>query len=289
MVVVPDVVPSAAVGEAPVSVDPELDQEDLVGEAFLVVLGEVGGLLVVQVVLVVSVQVQEVQVVSVQVLEVQVVSVLALVVQVVFVLAVLGALVDVQLALDDHVAPCDQALALGPSCSEINNDKLQIIILEFNKKNKKKNTVYIPYHKWAKNDLHSKRTCILAHNMSTLVGHWSRQTNGKCQYNSSTHANIMAKQLATRFNKVSSTVENINDQGKVTYNDIYFQQNSLWPIFFLFLPEVGRTDWGRLDYTAIHTRPWSERMLTNTTGHDPDFLSHNTTSHTCHVYKISRF
>ena len=26
------------------------------------------------------------------------------------------------------------------------------------------------------------------------------------------------------------------DQGKVTYNDIYFQQKSPWPIFFLFLP-----------------------------------------------------
>ena len=26
------------------------------------------------------------------------------------------------------------------------------------------------------------------------------------------------------------------DQGRVTYNDIYFQQKSLWPVFFLFLP-----------------------------------------------------
>ena len=26
------------------------------------------------------------------------------------------------------------------------------------------------------------------------------------------------------------------DQVKITYNDMYFQQNSLWPIFFLFLP-----------------------------------------------------
>ena len=46
------------------------------------------------------------------------------------------------------------------------------------------------------------------------------------------------------------------DQGKVTYSDIYFQQKSLWPIFFLFSsrklsPEFGRTDWGGLDYTAI--------------------------------------
>ena len=46
------------------------------------------------------------------------------------------------------------------------------------------------------------------------------------------------------------------DQGKVTYNDIYFQQKSLWPIFSsFFFPEVvtGRCqDWGGLDYTASH-------------------------------------
>ena len=46
------------------------------------------------------------------------------------------------------------------------------------------------------------------------------------------------------------------DQGKVTYNDIYFQQKSLWPIISsFFFPEVvtGRwQDWGGLAYTASH-------------------------------------
>ena len=46
------------------------------------------------------------------------------------------------------------------------------------------------------------------------------------------------------------------DQGKVTYNDIYFQQKSIWPIFSsFFFPEIvtGRwQDWGKLDYTGSH-------------------------------------
>ena len=45
------------------------------------------------------------------------------------------------------------------------------------------------------------------------------------------------------------------DQGKVTYNDIYFQQISLCSdhFFSFFFPEVATgkwQDWGGLDYTA---------------------------------------
>ena len=45
-----------------------------------------------------------------------------------------------------------------------------------------------------------------------------------------------------------------SDQGKVTYNDIYFKQESLWSIFFLFSspklsPEVGRTGTQKLGLT----------------------------------------
>ena len=41
-----------------------------------------------------------------------------------------------------------------------------------------------------------------------------------------------AKRVA---NEVTSTIREY-DQGKVIYNDIYFQQKSLWAIFFLLLP-----------------------------------------------------
>ena len=37
------------------------------------------------------------------------------------------------------------------------------------------------------------------------------------------------------------------DQGKVTYNEIYFQQKSLWPIFFLEVVTGSWQDWSELD------------------------------------------
>ena len=43
------------------------------------------------------------------------------------------------------------------------------------------------------------------------------------------------------------------DQGKVTYNGIYFQQKSLWPIFSsFFLPDVVTASWQNWLVTAFH-------------------------------------
>ena len=53
------------------------------------------------------------------------------------------------------------------------------------------------------------------------------------------------------------------DQEKATYNDIYFQQKSLWPIFFLFFfPEVVTGSWRNWLGTAIH---WIWVSLVNVT------------------------
>ena len=65
-------------------------------------------------------------------------------------------------------------------------------------------------------------------------------------------------QLATHFERRerSELYGREYNQGRVTYNDVYFQQKLLWPIFSsFFFPEVvtGRwQDWGGLDYTASH-------------------------------------
>ena len=54
---------------------------------------------------------------------------------------------------------------------------------------------------------------------------------------------IYSKRSSRRAFERSELYTRDYDQGKVTYNDIYFQQKSLWPIFFLFFsfPEVDRT------------------------------------------------
>ena len=53
------------------------------------------------------------------------------------------------------------------------------------------------------------------------------------------------------------------DQGKVTYNDIYFQQKLLWPTFFPFSsqklsPEVDRTG---ADLILINVTKWQETSV----------------------------
>ena len=53
------------------------------------------------------------------------------------------------------------------------------------------------------------------------------------------------------------------DQGKVTYNDIYFQQKSPWPIFFSFpsrklSPKVDRTG---ADLILISVMKWQETSV----------------------------
>ena len=72
------------------------------------------------------------------------------------------------------------------------------------------------------------------------------------------HRSRRAKRVA---NEVSSCRE--YDQGKVTYNDIYFQQKSLWPIFFPFSsrklsPEVDRTG---ANLILISVTKWQETIV----------------------------
>ena len=76
------------------------------------------------------------------------------------------------------------------------------------------------------------------------------------KYKNKIYTMVIASTLATRSRERSELYGREYDQGKVTCNDIYFQQKSLWPIFsFFFFPNVdtGRwLDWGGLDYTASH-------------------------------------
>ena len=63
------------------------------------------------------------------------------------------------------------------------------------------------------------------------------------------------------------------DQWKVPYNDIYFQQKSLWPIFFPFspricqklTPEVDRTG---ADLILISVTKWEETSVNKCHGHN---------------------